>query len=93
MLVDNAKVTEQLLQLYEAEHLNRPDIFQPEYVHKLNQAIVSLRLDITAMQGKAKLGQERHPDDQAGVIDALSSSNNHTDLAYIDFLTRWQKES
>lgn len=85
----NAGITQELLEIYEADNLQRDDILAPDYLNKLNQVIVSLRLDVIQMQGKAKLGQQRSEADQAGVNRALEQSSRKDDQAYAAFAKDW----
>ena len=89
----NADVTEALLEKFESDNRDNEAIFQTAHLEKLNRAIVSLRLDITAIQGKAKLGQDRTEADQVGVIDALKNNQSPEDMVYLDFLEAWGKQN
>lgn len=45
----------------------------PDYVEKMLRAIVGLELEITALEGKWKLSQNRDAADRAGVADGLAA--------------------
>jgi transcriptional regulator len=45
-----------------------------DYVHRQLKGIVGIRLHIEAIEGKAKLNQNRSAEDQAGVVTGLSPS-------------------
>jgi transcriptional regulator len=47
-----------------------------ELKSKLHQAIVGFEIEITQIEAKFKLGQNRSKDDQAKMIDALETSGN-----------------
>lgn len=89
----NADVTEALLQKFESDNRDNEAIFQTAHLEKLNRAIVSLRLDITDIQGKAKLGQDRSEADQMGVLDALTNSQSSENMVYLDFIDTWSKQN
>jgi transcriptional regulator len=54
----------------------RPWDFDPgaEWIQKLLNEIVAFEITIERLQGKFKLNQNRKPEDRAGVIEALSAS-------------------
>jgi len=52
-----------------------------ERYSKLLSMIVGFEIEITDIQGKFKLSQNRPLEDQQRVIEALSQSNNQTEVA------------
>ncbi len=60
-----------------------PDDFRD----KLVQGIVAFEIPISRLEGKFKLGQNRSPEDQQGVFDALSRSGNADSLAVVKMMT------
>ena len=86
----NAQITADFLDIYEPQHNQESDIYAPDYVAKLNQMIVSFRLDIIGMQGKLKLGQQRSDQDQTGVFEALNASPRAADKALASFMESWE---
>jgi transcriptional regulator len=85
----NASITNELLDIYEPQHRQEDNIYAPDYVAKLNQMIVSFRLDIIAMQGKLKLGQQRSEVDQISVFEALNTSKRNEDRQLAQFMDDW----
>jgi transcriptional regulator len=47
-----------------------------DYVSRLLKAIVAIHIDITRIEAKRKLSQNRSPEDRAGVIAGLDEENN-----------------
>ncbi len=75
-----------------AQHFERaaPDAWQfsaqpADYQAKMLRGIAAFELEITRLQGKAKLSQNRSPADRARVIAALEASDTPGDVA----LARW----
>ena len=54
----------------------------------MNGMIVGFEIDITDIQGKFKLSQNRSPEDQRRVAEALSRSANQTDVAVARLMSR-----
>jgi transcriptional regulator len=48
-----------------------PDALSPGLLDSLSRAVVAFELTIDSVEGKAKLGQNRPPEDAASAIDAL----------------------
>jgi transcriptional regulator len=55
---------------------------------KLLSMIVGFEIVITDIQGKFKLSQNRPPEDRQRVIEALRQSENQTDVAVADLMSR-----
>jgi transcriptional regulator len=64
----------------EAEPWNVSDAPE-DYLQRQFKGIVGLRLTITAIEGKAKLSQNRTKADQDGVVAALGASERYNDRA------------
>lgn len=86
----NEQITAELLDIYEPQHKQEGDIYAADYVAKLNQMIVSFRLDIITVQGKLKLGQQRSESDQIGVFAALNVSPRAADKELASFMDSWE---
>lgn len=75
-------LVEQLTHVHESR---MPSPWQPKLAgerrSKLLDMIVGFEIEITHIQGKFKLSQNRPPEDQRQVIEALSRSDNQTDTA------------
>ena len=70
---------EELVEFNEAPRKNRwPGEMPEEFRDKLMAAIVGFEIEITRLEGKFKLSQNR-PDDAPEVIAALSASDDQTD--------------
>jgi len=75
-------LVEQITHVHES---NLPNPWKPyltgERRSKLLNMIVGFEIEITHIQGKFKLSQNRPPEDQRSVVDKLSQSNNQTEAA------------
>jgi transcriptional regulator len=54
---------------------------EDKYLHGMMQGIVAFEIEVTRLQGKFKLSQNRSQADQQGVVAALSQSEHATDRA------------
>jgi transcriptional regulator len=62
-------------------------IIQVEYKHKLLEHIDGFHMEITQIEGKFKLGQNRHSDDQKYMLSELfKQQNNYDALSLADFI-------
>lgn len=72
-------------QITHAHESHLPDPWKPnltgERRSKLLNMIVGFEIEITHIQGKFKLSQNRPPEDQRSVVDKLSQSSNQTEAA------------
>jgi len=68
----------------------QPWDFDPnsDWIKKLLPEIAAFEIRIERLQGKFKLNQNRVPADRAGVIDALSASEDPVHLAIAGLMTR-----
>jgi transcriptional regulator len=74
-----AQMMHELVELYEAPRANRWDGQMPEeFRERMMRGIVGVEIEITRMEGKFKLSQNR-PQDLPGVIAALAASHDQTD--------------
>lgn len=68
----------------------KPWDFDPNarWIQKLLNEIVAFEIQIERLEGKFKLNQNRKPEDRAGVIEALSASDDPGQRAVFDRMTR-----
>ena len=62
-----------------------------DYIDKMLEAIVGIEITVTRLVGKWKVGQNRTPADQAGVIDGLKARAGADDAAMAQALERYGK--
>ncbi len=62
-----------------------------DYIDKMLGAIVGIEVTITRLVGKWKVGQNRTPADQAGVIDGLRARGDPDDVVMAEALERYGK--
>jgi len=83
------EIVERLTRFYEggraAELFAR---WSPPFLERMLKGIVAFEIDVTHLEGKFKLGQNRSPADIASVISALAESKIDTDHALGDFMKR-----
>lgn len=61
------------------EHQWKMEDLEPSYLHGMMRGIVAFEIEVARLEGKFKLSQNRSKEDQAGVIAALSQSENPSD--------------
>jgi transcriptional regulator len=61
-------------------------VITPEYVEKLSAGIVGFRMEVTWVEGKRKLSQNRPAEDQRGVAAALAEAEDPDAVAYRGYL-------
>ena len=92
-LIENEADLEALVERQTQVHESAlPSPWKPELVGerraKLLGMIVGFEIDITDIQGKFKLSQNRSEEDQRRVFEALSRSANQTDVALAQLMSR-----
>jgi transcriptional regulator len=70
----------QTVEKYEPTLLTNTALFNNEFNSRLAKAIVGLKIDITHIEGKQKLGQQRTQSDQIGVFEALQQGDLEAQL-------------
>ena len=74
-----AEMLHDLIEFYEKDRVDRWDGKMPgEFRDQLMKAIVGVEIEITRLEGKYKLSQNR-PGDAVGVMQALAASSDQTD--------------
>jgi transcriptional regulator len=89
---DTLKAVDQIVEKYEPQLLVKRDIVTDQIKHQMLAAIVGFKIELTKLEGKLKLGQNRSKDDQAGVYNSLISSNNLDNLALAKFMQNLNKD-
>jgi transcriptional regulator len=75
-----AAMLHELMEFYEGPRANRwPGEMPSEFRDRLMAGIVGIEIEITRIEGKFKLSQNRSDADKAGVIAALSTSENQSE--------------
>ena len=57
----------------------KPESLEPEFLHRMFRGLVAFRLTVTRLEAKAKLNQNKSPEDREAVVDRLSESLLDTD--------------
>lgn len=71
---ENKLAMDQLVNKYEPGLSNNLDIMPNEYQERLRNGVVGFKVVLDDIHAKEKLGQQRKPEDQAGVYAGLSTS-------------------
>lgn len=82
-IVEEPEAVKKLLHELVLQYEHEWDMRQlpPDYLHGMMKGIVAFEVEITRLEGKFKLSQNRSEADQRRVIAALSASENPTDRA------------
>lgn len=75
------EAVEAVVNKYEPDLLVKKSIITDEYKEKMLLGIVGIKVELTSVEGKLKLGQQRKKEDQIGVYNALRQSGNPEDQA------------
>lgn len=78
--LDTLNVVNRTVEKYELTLLAKSALFNSEFNSRLAKAIVGLKIDITDIEGKQKLGQQRTQADQRGVFTALQQGDLEAQL-------------
>lgn len=70
------EAVEEVVNKYEPDLLVKKDIITVEFRDKLLSGIVGFKIEISKIECKLKLGQQRTEEDQSGVYSALVNSSN-----------------
>lgn len=79
---------EAVVHKYEPALLEKREIITNEYRDKLLAGIVGIKVELTRLDGKLKLGQLRNKEDQAGVYQALTQSKKPEDQALANYMEK-----
>lgn len=79
---------EEVVEKYEPSLLVKRDIITDDYRDKLLGAIVGFKIELTRIEGKLKLGQQRSNEDQQGVYSALSHSTGLDQQALASYMKK-----
>ncbi|MBU3001911.1 FMN-binding negative transcriptional regulator [Paraglaciecola arctica] len=77
---------DQLTAKYEPKLLIEKHIVTDQIKHKLLAAIVGFKIELTSIEGKLKLGQNKSEAEQVNIINGLSASSQFEDLALAKYM-------
>lgn len=83
---DTLIAVDQVTHKYEPRLLIDRDIVTDQIKRKLLAGIVGFKIELTKIEGKAKLGQNRSKEDQTSVYNALSNSKDLNNLALAKYI-------
>jgi len=84
-----AAMLRELVEFYESPRTNRwPGALPGEFRDRLMAGIVGVEIDVTRIEGKFKLSQNRGDEDRAGVIAALSTSEDAMDREVAELMRK-----
>lgn len=85
-----AAMLRELIEFYESPRANRwPGEMPDEFRERLMAGIVGIEIEVTRIEGKFKLSQNRSDADSAGVIAALSASDDAMDHEVAKLMRRF----
>lgn len=70
------EVVEEVVHKYEPKLLLKRDVITNEFRDKLLSGVVGFKIELSNIEGKLKLGQQRKSEDQIGVYNALKNSED-----------------
>jgi transcriptional regulator len=82
------KAVDLVVEKYEPQLLVKRDIVTDQIKHKMLAGIVGFKIELTKLEGKLKLGQNRLKSDQINVFNALNSSNNLDSLGLAKYMKK-----
>lgn len=82
------EAVEEVVHQYEPALLEERAIITDEFRDKLLAGIVGIKIELSRIDGKLKLGQLRKKEDQEGVYTALSQSNHLADQALAQYMKK-----
>ncbi|RZM30375.1 MAG: FMN-binding negative transcriptional regulator [Pedobacter sp.] len=77
---------EKTIDSYEPEYRKQWDNFPPEYKSKMSKGIVAFEIEVTDLQAKKKLSQNRTLTERGKIVDTLSNSNQPNDQLIAKFM-------
>ena len=80
------KAVEEVVAQYDPQLLEKRDIVTEDITQKLLVGIVGIKIEISKLQGKLKLGQNKGVDEQKAVFNALNNSNKLDDIALANYM-------
>jgi transcriptional regulator len=85
---DTLNAVDQVVQKYEPQLLIERDIVTDHIKHKMLAGIVGFKIELTQIEGKAKLGQNRSKEDQTSVYNALNNSKDLNNVALAKYIQK-----
>ena len=79
---------EAVVSQYEPSLLEKKEIITDEFRDKLLAGIVGMKVELSRIEGKLKLGQLRKKEDQEGVFTALNQSTHLGDQALAQYMQK-----
>lgn len=85
---DTLIAVDEVVHKYEPQLLVDRDIVTDQIKQQMLAGIVGFKIELTKIEGKLKLGQNRSKEDQSGVYNALSSSQDLDKLALATYMQK-----
>jgi transcriptional regulator len=70
------EILEKTVKKFEPSLQNNKEIIPSEFRDKLSTGVICFKIEITKLEGKLKLGQQRSNEDQKGVVRGLQDQDN-----------------
>jgi transcriptional regulator len=81
LVTDKNAIQDIVLELSDTHERPLPDPWIPDYDEAMLNAIIGFRFNVSRIQGKYKLSQNKSEADRQGAIDALQSAGSENELA------------
>ncbi len=88
-LIDDSQTIEILgkrVKKFEPSLQNNKEIIPSEFRDKLSTGVICFKIEITKLEGKLKLGQQRSNEDQKGVVKGLQEQDNTDAQALVKYM-------
>lgn len=85
---ENEQAMNQLVEKYEPELIDTPDLMPRDYQARLRHAVVGFKIVADEIHAKEKLGQHRKVADQEGVFSALRESKHPDSVALASYMQK-----
>jgi len=81
-------ILENTIAFFEPAYKEQWDILPEDYKTKMMKGIVAFEIEVTDIQAKKKLSQNKTEKEQQNIIEALSKSSNATEKAIADLMQK-----
>lgn len=88
---EKALLLEHTINSYEAAYLQQWNSLSAGYRSKMMNGIVAFKMEVTGMQAKSKLSQNRTATEQENIINSLQNSTDNSEREIAAYMQRFKK--
>ena len=88
---DKKQLLEQTINFYDAEYLKQWDNLSEDYKLKMMRGIVAFKIEVSDLQAKQKLSQNRTDKEKENIINSLGKSTDTNEKEIAAYMARLQK--